>query len=257
MERRFALIGAGAVGSHLAVALKESGQQIVQIISRGIQAGQSLANEVGAVFSERPEDLEDDLSHIILTLPDHAINKVLLELPKRNAIIIHTSGSFPMIGLDNWGSEYGVFYPLQSFTKNLIPSWDKIPLFVEASTKEIEKDLLNLANEISAKGIVIDSKNRMKLHVAAIYASNFTNYLLGKAQAMLSEIDLSDELIKPLVYETIRKSFELGATEAQTGPARRGDTDTIKMHLDLLSCCQKDRDLYKTLSGIIEDEYEK
>ena len=257
MERRFAIIGAGAVGSHLALALKKSGQQITQIISRGVKSGQVLANELDAVFAERPEELEEDISHILLTLPDQAILDVIFRLPRRDSILIHTSGSFPMEQLEIFGPKFGVLYPLQSFTKYLKPKWEEIPFFVEASSGDIESDLMKLVEEIGTKSVLLDSEKRIKLHMAAVFASNFTNYLQGKAQKLMSEIGLSDELIKPLVVETIRKSFELGAKDAQTGPARRGDDDTIKKHLDLLSCCEMERNLYQTLSESIWEEFKK
>lgn len=254
-EKRFALIGAGAVGSHLAVALKKAGQQLVHIISRSASEGQTLANEVDAIYSKYPEDLIDGVTHIILTLPDHAINEVLPRLPKQKSVIIHTSGSFPMSDLGMYGPDFGVLYPLQSFSKDFVPAWAEIPFFLEASSKEIERDLLELVGELGASGILLDSERRMKLHLAAIFASNFTNYMQGRAQKLINEIGLSDDLIRPLAIETIRKSYTLGAKDAQTGPARRGDHDTIKKHLDLLSCCAMDKDLYRILSNAIRDEY--
>lgn len=254
-EKRFAFIGAGALGSHLTVALKKTGQQVVQIISRSAREGQALANEVDAIYSKCPEDIIDSVTHIILTLPDQAINEVLPRLPKRKSVIIHTSGSFPMSDLGMNGPDFGVLYPLQTFSKDFVPTWEKIPFFLEASSKEIESDLLELVGELGASGILLNSERRKKLHLAAVFASNFTNYMQGRAQKLINEIGLSDDLIRPLVVETIRKAYDLGAKDAQTGPARRGDHDTIKKHLDLLSCCAMDKDIYRILSNSISDEY--
>jgi len=257
MEKCFVFIGAGAVGSNLAVALKRAGEHIGQIISRSTESGQLLANEVDAVFSVRPEDMIKGVTHIFLTLPDHAIAEVLPMIPKLKAVIIHTSGSFRMTDLSTYGSDLGVLYPLQSFSKELDPEWEEIPFFIEASNSEIESDLRELVEKLGASSMLLDSEKRMKLHLAAVFASNFTNYLQGRAQKLIGEIGLSDDLIRPLVEETIRKSFDLGAIEAQTGPARRGDQDTIKKHLDLLSCCKMDMDIYKYLSDSISEEYKK
>lgn len=254
MEKRIALIGAGAVGSHLAVAFKEAGLPIMQIISRSAKEGQLLAEELDASFSTRPEDLMNGVTHILLTLPDNAIIEVIDRLPIQKSVIIHTSGSFPMIDLKRYGPDFGVLYPLQSITKSFKPVWKDVPFFLEASNRVVESDLLELLGKLGASSILLDSEKRKKLHLAAVFASNFTNHIQGIAQKMIKEIGLSEELIKPLVAETIRKSYNLGASEAQTGPAHRGDVDTIKKHLDLLSCCEMDRDIYRIMSNSIMKE---
>lgn len=256
-KKSFALIGAGAVGSHLATALNNSGHRIVQIISRNSDIGLSLAKKLNAKYSEKPEDLNSDISHLLLTLPDHAIKDVIPRIPKRDIILLHTSGSCPMEELKVYGTQIGVFYPLQSFSIESDPDWAEIPFFIEGSNTDVEKDLLNIVDDLGAKGMILDSSKRLTLHLAAVFASNFTNYMQGIAQELVQGIDLPIDVFKPLVAETVRKSFDLGADIAQTGPARRGDFETVKKHLEFLSCCPLDRELYKTLSDSIWDKYKK
>ncbi len=257
MDKKIAFIGAGAVGTHLSLAFCKAGFSIVQVINRGVEDGQLLARTVNASYSEFPEELFEKVTHVFLTLPDQVIPETLSRLPRNDFVVLHTTGSFPMSALKKHGHSCGVFYPLQSFTKDRSPNWNDIPIFIEGSSIEIEHDLMELAEEIGSVGIRLESEKRIKLHMAAIFASNFTNYIQGRAQEMLQGIGLSDDLIRPLVDETISKSYEFGAMKAQTGPARRGDLETLKKHLELLSCCPVDQELYKALSMSIVEVYKK
>ena len=110
-ERYYALIGAGALGSHLGRALKRSGVRIIQVINRSSKTGLALADELGASYSEHTDDLSELVTHVLLTLPDQAIKGILPELPRRDLVLLHTSGSFSLNELKCYGHRVGVFYP--------------------------------------------------------------------------------------------------------------------------------------------------
>lgn len=254
-KKQIVLIGAGAVGSHLAKALFRAGHSIDLIISRSHSSGELLAREVGASFSIRLEDLPSGTSHLFLTLPDQALEPVLSRLPKSKAIVVHTSGSQDLKLLQGYGTGFGVFYPLQSFSRAVEQDWSAVPVFIEGSDETVERELIQLAKDLGAPSRIMNSEQRRMLHLAAVFTSNFTNFLQGIAQQILLDQEIPPSLLQPLALKTIAKSYEIGAYDAQTGPARRGDKLTIKKHLELLSCRPKDQEIYRSLSEKILDLY--
>lgn len=194
----------------------------------------------------------------IIAVPDDAIQEIAqdLILPDE-AILLHTSGSQPLSILGYAATEnIGVFYPLQTFSKVKKIDFRSIPIFVECETSAVEKVCLQMANTISNKVHKIGSRERKALHVAAVFASNFTNHMLTVSKDLLHEHKLDFELLKPLISETLNKSLVIGPDNSQTGPAIRGDYEILDRHFEFLSHDESLSAMYKLISQHIIDRYE-
>jgi predicted short-subunit dehydrogenase-like oxidoreductase (DUF2520 family) len=153
-------------------------------------------------------------------------------------------------------SNIGVLYPLQTFTKEQKIDFKEIPFFIESENEDTEKVVMAMARAISKKVYKISSAERKALHVAAVFASNFTNHMLAISQEIMEDNDMDFELLKPLIVETINKSLAIGPDHAQTGPAKRGDLKILDKHIAFLQGDKKLEQIYKLLSQHILDKYE-
>lgn len=248
---KIAIIGSGNVAWHLAQALDKSGNKITEIYSRNIANAKKLCSKL---YDAHPTDSLDfaasQATVFIISVPDNAISEVAQQayFPE-NAIVVHTSGTLAMSQLEAANTnQIGVFYPLQTFTKSKPVDFKTIPICIEASDTKTEKTLEKLAFSICENVCFYDSEDRKKLHLAAVFACNFTNFMLIKAKTILENEDLSFDVLKPLIRETIEKALELGPENAQTGPAIRKDTKTIQKHLDILNQQPEIQKIYQLIS---------
>ncbi len=152
-------------------------------------------------------------------------------------------------------SHLGVLYPLQTFSKLKKVDFREIPIFIEISDEKTEHTMMPLAGAISNKVYKIGSEERKALHVAAVFASNFTNHMLAMAQDILEQNSLNFDWLIPLITETINKSLALGPGQAQTGPAKRGDLEVLDEHLEFLRGQKSVAAIYKLVSQHIIDRY--
>jgi predicted short-subunit dehydrogenase-like oxidoreductase (DUF2520 family) len=173
----------------------------------------------------------------------------------QNELIVHTSGSIHINVLETASTVYGVFYPLQTFSKNREVNFKDVTLCVEGCTPEVTAKLLSLASQLSGKVVELTSEKRMAIHVAAVFACNFTNFMYALSQKLLADQNLDFELIRPLILETAAKVQELMPVEAQTGPALRKDVITIKEHQDFLKNQPNLLRLYEELTKEIVNFY--
>lgn len=223
------LIGYGNVASHLLTAFQKTDSvKVLQIYTRNIP--ENLPKNT--VFVHAIEDLEP-ADVVLLTVTDDTIAEVSENLPFRNRLVVHTSGSMNLKTLHE-KNRRGVWYPLQTFTKGREISLKKTPICVEAEDEKDLQLLQTLAGLISKEVHVISSEERKKLHLAAVWGNNFSNHLFHQAALFLEANDLSFELLKPLLFETVQKLETLSPEKAQTGPAIRGDHNTIEAQLHLL-----------------------
>lgn len=246
-------IGFGNVNQHLCRALQQSHQaEVVQIFSRS-----------QPTLPEGLQDIPvtDDLSQLkeaqvyLLSVPDDAIAQLSKQLPRRSALVAHTSGSVELRQLSA-KNRRGVFYPLQTFSKNRPVDFSKIPICIEA---EMETDTLllrQLGTALSNKVVSISSKERQTLHLAAVFVNNFTNHLYHISSTILEREALDFDLLKPLIEETAKKVMTLSPYGAQTGPARRNDQKTIEKHLHLLPEGTQ-KELYQLVTQAIQHTYGK
>ncbi|TAF44130.1 MAG: DUF2520 domain-containing protein [Sphingobacteriales bacterium] len=254
----FAIIGSGNVATHVSLALSKNGHSILQVYSRNFSNAQTLASKINAKAISSLSQIHQSVEAIILAVSDDAVSVVLKELSfihPHNPIIIHTSGTLPIAVLSAIATQYGVLYPLQTFSKNVEINFLNVPLCVEANNKKTKQALLKIANSISNLVYTINSHQRKVLHIAAVFACNFTNYFYAIADDLLQQNQLSFDMLKPLITETANKILANTPHKGQTGPAKRNDTGTINSHLSALSQQPNYRLLYKLISDSIVEKH--
>jgi predicted short-subunit dehydrogenase-like oxidoreductase (DUF2520 family) len=249
------LIGAGRVAFHLAKAISHSGRKIVQVYSRHLGNARELASPHRVAFTDDLSNLDASADIYIIAVSDDAIAGVANQLAVANKMVVHTSGSTPMDVLQAASSKYGVLYPLQSFAFHSEIDFSKVPLCIEAADPKTEEGLMQLAESLSHDVRQIDSETRMQIHIAAVFANNFTNFMYLMAQEILSEGKVDFDILRPLIEETTRKLQHQHPQEAQTGPARRADIGVIQKHLDLLRDHPEKQEIYKMLSQFIQEHF--
>ena len=259
-------IGAGNLAWHLAPALESAGHHINEVYSRQLQHARQLVSNLYDTHTHSELNFADSQSTLfILAVPDAALETVCsqLVLPE-GATLVHTSGSTSLQSLQQWMVIYsdvlvqtGVFYPLQTFTRGAsFLTFSDIPICIEAADSATEDALVALGQEISHTVYLITSEERRTLHVAAVFACNFTNHLLSLAHDLTTRADLEYDLLRPLIAETFRKSLAApNPADVQTGPARRGDLTTINDHLTLLADQPDLAELYLLLTESIQKQY--
>ncbi len=228
------LIGAGNLGFNLGLALHKKNIKIKQVFCKSSASARNLAILTGADFSANLSEVTKEADIIVIAVPDKEINPVIRQVNFGQSLAIHTAGSVPMQIFRGKANNYGVLYPLMTFTRNKPVDFTAIPLLIEASNNENLIKLKHLAGLLSDNVHIINTQQRMYIHLAAVLACNFTNHLYTLAWDILNRQGLSFDLLKPLISETTEKIFHVLPHEAQTGPAIRNDTGTIKKHLKLL-----------------------
>lgn len=245
------IVGAGNVATHIGRAICRC-HEVLAVCCRTLEHASCLANELGArVLTDirllPPSDI------CLIAISDNEIENISTTMPSTDGIVVHTSGATKMSVLQNH-KHSGVIYPCQTFTREDKLDFAKVPLFVEASDDATREILINFAKSLSSMVAYADSQDRARLHVAAVLASNYTNRLLCLAHDYMERQGLPFDMIRPLVEQTIHKAFSMNPYDAQTGPARRNDTQTIERHLQLIDTEQL-RCVYKLLSDDIIKAY--
>ena len=251
---KIVLIGAGNLAGHLGPALKKNGHSIEMVYSRSKGSAKKLAANLKCAFTSKVTDLPTEADLYLLALPDHVIPGFLKELSFIPACIAHTSGSVELSVFKSRFKNCGVFYPLQTFSKNRKVDFKNIPICLEASNPKTLA-LLKKAAAISKNVVRMNSAKRKKVHLAAVIVNNFPNLLFSLADDLLKEEKLNLDLLRPLILETALKVQNNPPFQMQTGPARRGDAETLKSHRKLLSDNKTVKDIYNLLSKTIENKY--
>jgi predicted short-subunit dehydrogenase-like oxidoreductase (DUF2520 family) len=226
------LIGSGNVAQHLIQAFAKSKEiEVIQVFSRRKETSIPLLDS-SKITNDFNDLAEADL--YIIAVSDDAISKVSSELPFKNRLVVHTSGSVPIESLDN-KNRRGIFYPLQTFTKNKAVDFSQIPICLESETETDFELLEKVAQSISNNAFKSNEKQRKALHISAVFVNNFVNEMYRIGNEICEENKVPFEILKPLILETVNKVMTLSPAAAQTGPAKRNDTQTIEAHLDFLS----------------------
>lgn len=250
---RITLIGSGNVATHLAAALKNAGHNIVQVYSRTMQNAALLAYHVKAEAIDDLKAINTETDLFIIATKDDAIGPIAEQLAVHQKLMVHTSGATDLYSLLAFSDNVGVFYPLQTFSKTKEVDFRNVPVCIEANNEAIAKTLKQLAQTISNKVYHIDSEKRKALHLAAVFACNFPNYLYTIAQQIIAKQGLDFELLRPLIQETAEKVQSADPASVQTGPAIRNDEITLALHRQLLEGEPDLQQLYFLLSqGIIK-----
>ena len=242
------LIGAGNVATQLAFALEHAGLQIVQVYSRTTTSAEKLAGELYTEFITDLSALKPDADLYILSLTDDATVQAVQNINLQNKLVVHTSGSLDMEILSTVSENYGVFYPLQTFSKNRKAIFKNIPICLEANSDSNMKLLIKLAGKISGDVREVNSTQRHKIHLAAVFACNFPNFMYTIAEKILEGSGLDFDILKPLITETAAKVQLIKPVEAQTGPAIRKDNKIMDVHLQILNNYPEYKELYKLIS---------
>jgi len=246
------LIGSGNVATHLGIALKKRDYNIVQVYSRSIENAKELAQKLNTDFTNDFTQLKD-ANLIIVSVNDDVISEVLSKL--KNTAIVHTSGS---IGVDIFNDNFsncGVFYPLQTFNKEVEVNISEVPFCIEGNSLEFENQLTQIAKRISNTVVVMESEQRKQLHIAAIFACNFSNQMFTIADDLLAEKNIDFKILLPLINQTIAKLDKNKPKTVQTGPAKRNNQTMIHEHINLI----KDKgikELYQKISANIIKTHE-
>lgn len=253
-NKRIVLIGAGNVAHHLAPALLKAGVDLCQIYSRSIESARELGMKTGISYTTDIFAVYPDCDIYIFCVSDDALIALYKSIRiNKEATILHTSGSLPMDIFKPFCKNYGVLYPLQTFTKKRDLDFNEIPLCIEASTTTVLNTIKEMAGRLSANVQEINSEKRKCLHLAAVFANNFTNHLYGMAGKLLETEGLDFNMLRPLIFETAHKVMLMSPENAQTGPARRGDEGILSMHKTLLKDKKKWLNVYTQLSDSIKE----
>lgn len=261
MSFRVTFIGAGNVAWHLSKAFENAGYGVAEVYSRDLHHARLLADRL---YDARPTNnlnLYDSPAKLfLLCVPDDAHDEVLrrLVLPEK-AVLVHTSGSRSLRDLQELTILHsdvplrtGVFYPLQTFSQQVPVRMEDVPLCIEAADSETEAELIHIAQELSRTVYLVSSDERKVLHIAAVFACNFTNHLWAIAYDLLDEHHLDFDLLKPLITETVRKALTAShPADVQTGPAIRDDFSLMKQHVSYLGNHESLARIYQLLSQSI------
>ncbi|MFW1760374.1 Rossmann-like and DUF2520 domain-containing protein [Acinetobacter calcoaceticus] len=253
---KISLIGSGRVAFHLAQALLAQGHNIVQVYARDFNKTQKFAEKIQAKACQSLQQFQP-VDLIILAVSDSAIAELVKQVHELfpETLMVHTSGSTNIEVISHMHEKAGVFYPLQTFSLERDVDWTATPLFVEAVADVDQKLLSDLANSLSKRVYQYTSKQRLTLHLAAVFACNFSNYCFDMAKQIVDAEQVDFSLLYPLIVETAKKATENDPKQMQTGPAVRGDQNILAMHQNLLAQAERDdlKEVYQLLSdGILQ-----
>ena len=252
------IIGSGNVAEALARAIRASSSYtLVQIVARNVERGEYLASMCNCAFTNELSGVEVADVYLI-AVSDSAIGEVARSINFGNGVVAHTAGSVDIDVLGESVAEKAVFYPLQSFTAGIDVDFRKIPLLIEGATPRAMATIGKLARELSASVHEVLSPRRAAIHLAAVFAGNFTNYMYIVAEELLGSNGFDFQIIKPLVEECARKALTSQSPRlTQTGPASRGDVTTQRLHLRMLGGKRHLRKMYKLISTNIWETLRK
>lgn len=242
------ILGSGKVAHHLIGNILESDQlTLQQIYARNTNSVTDLVPEnrvVNDIKTLKPADI------FIIAVSDISIEEVSKQIQIPNQFVVHTSGTIPMSAIQQ--ERKGVMYMLQSFSKDKELDFSSIPFCIEANHKEDFQLLEKIAVSFSERVYKISSEQRKAIHLAAVFVNNFSNHMFTMGEDICKEYQVPFEILKPLILETANKIMHLSPFEAQTGPASRGDQNTINQHLEMLTDPTK-KEIYQLITKSIQN----
>ena len=245
------------MATHVSRHLYAQGHRIDCVWSRNPDTARVLASTVGAKGTSSRSEVPRKADFYLLAVPDTAVAGLAAEFANYQGIWLHTAGALSMDVLKGLFPEYGVMYPIQTLSKAHPIRLGHIPFLVEGSSGEVSEEVQSLASSISERVEVADSATRLIIHVAAVFANNFSNHMVHIAHQILKEQNLSISMLNPLLEETYQKIIRVGTLEAQTGPAVRDDQFTMKRHIELLKNHSEWEKLYTFISREIARSWEE
>lgn len=250
---KIVFIGAGNLATRLSLAMQRVGMQIGQVYSHTEASARQLATRLGCPWTNDFSALQEDGDLYVFSLKDTVLSDVISKVKPNNGMWVHTAGSMPMSVFEGYAQRFGVLYPLQTFSKGRNVNFDVIPIFLEANTDKNVDYLKNIASALSENVRFMSSEKRRSLHLAAVFACNFTNHIYTLSYKLLENESIPADVLLPLIDETVSKIHSMPPAAAQTGPAIRYDENVINKHLAMLD----DPDMqaiYRLLSQSIHKE---
>jgi len=255
MRRKITILGSGNVATFLGLTLRKANNQIVQVYSPDITHAEALAAKLNAVPIEKLSHIRDEADIYIIAVTDDAIEEVADGLEIDGKIVVHTSGATSKEVLASKSPHYGVLYPYQSLKIGEVVDVSTMCMFFDGNDEETLLILEELSFEITSYALQAGDEERLKYHLAAVIANNFSNHLFALAEKILIENGLDYENLKPVILQTAQQALAHSPAENQTGPAIRGDMKTMESHLQLLEGNDRMKDLYTKLSESIQNFY--
>lgn len=255
---RIVFVGAGRLATNFALALSRAGHQIAAVYSRTMESAERLAHLVGSEATDSIGALPRAADAFIISVKDDALAAVAssLAVGRQDQVFLHTSGAVSMAAADAV-AHYGVVYPLQTFSKERQVDFSRVPFFIEASDAVAHEVAFGLATSLSSRVQVLSSAERRRLHLAAVFACNFSNHCYALAAEVLARCGLTFDVLLPLIDETTAKVHHMSPHDAQTGPAVRYDENVIRAHRQLLADEPQLLAVYMELSRSIHQLHQK
>ena len=253
---KLVFIGSGNLATHLSCALKQSGHTVLQVCSKTLSHAQLLADTLECSATDNLSLVSRDADAYIISIKDDAIPAVISNLAKgrEEAVFMHTAGSVELDVLSQSVKHAAVLYPMQSFTRGRTLDFKEIPFFIEATDTKSKECATQLAKSVSDNIYELNSTSRKKMHLAAVFASNFSNHCYRLAERIALSEGLDFQLFAPLILETACKATTMSPHDAQTGPMVRNDVGVMQMQLSLLDD-ELMKEVYKTMAKSIRGDF--
>ena len=251
VSRKIVLIGAGNLATRLGIELVAKGCEITQVYSRTAESASALATILNTVYTTNPAEIAERQELYIFSLKDDALPSVISATAYTGGLWVHTAGGVDMNIFKGKAERFGVFYPLQSFSKTRVFNFSEVSAFIEAASEADLAYLEHIGRLISGNVLPMDSEKRRYLHLAAVFSSNFVNHMYTIAFNLLEQQGIDGAALLPLMKETEAKAHTMHPFDGQTGPALRGDRKVMEKHLALLNDAEA-RQLYELISNHIQ-----
>lgn len=247
------IIGAGNLATQLTKSLLSNNLQITQVYSRSMESAETLGKLANCKYTNDLDLIDSNSDLYIVSVNDDAIEDVISRLKTKTGIIVHTAGSVPMEIFNGKYEKYGVFYPLQTFSKEKEVDFGMIPVCIEASDNNTLQTLKDIGEKLSENVQEINSKDRKILHLSAVFVCNFVNYMYSIGEELNNKNHIDFKLLIPLIIETAEKVKNNSPSNVQTGPAIRNDQAIINKHMELLNEFPEFKKIYSFVSGCIQE----
>lgn len=244
------IIGSGNIATCLGNAFQQAGLTISGVYSPTVSSAQILADQLQTIRIHSLAEIPVNADAYLVAVKDSVIEEVSNTIPIVNGIVVHCSGMTPLQVLSKH-KNYGVLWPIQSITKNSTINFKTIPFCVEGNNETTTSQLESFIKQVSDHVTLMNSEQRQYVHLASVFANNFSNHLFDLAYQIMESKGLSFDLIRPLIFETANKVQYNSPTDVQTGPAKRNDKVTMGRHIDLLKNNLELQQLYEILSKSI------
>lgn len=248
---RVVIIGAGNVATVLGKLVAKANHEILQVVSRNIDHAQSLATELGCAAGDDPQTINTTADLYVIAVSDAALKSLYKAYFLGDKLVVHTAGAVPADVLKAVSANYGVMYPLQSLRKENREVPVDMPLLIDGNSEQVISMIRIFAASLSSRVVGANDEERLKLHIAAVIVSNFTNHLYTLAADYCEKEGLDFSMLQPLIEETALRLRTHRPGEMQTGPAIRKDIATIDMHLQVLSAHPSLQNLYRLMTESI------